>query len=86
MGLGRDEREVAQVEAREEVDDGAPGSLEEMEDHFFVFRLEKVCSFRKARSLSLWASGSEACEPTRIERDARAAGPKGGQKGAARDA
>lgn len=36
MRLGSDEREVAEVESGEEVDDGAPGPLEEVEDHFFV--------------------------------------------------
>ena len=80
VGLGRDEREVAEVQAREEVDDGAPGALEEVKNHFFlVFRLEtKKISFffgRLARSF-LWASGSGACESSRMERDACAAGPK----------
>lgn len=36
---GRDESEVAEVEAREKVDDGAPGSFQEVEDHFRTFLL-----------------------------------------------
>ena len=45
VGLGRDEGEVAEVEALqsvEEVDDGAPGSLEEVEDHLSIENSETV--------------------------------------------
>lgn len=61
VGLGRDEREVAEVQAREEVDDGAPGSLEEVEDHLCSIGNEKLSLFSRG-SLALFC-GRAAAEP-----------------------